>query len=173
MDDDNDQKSIFNKITDTVKDIASTAMDAAKQVGGPATGERSVALMAGEGAITDPSPLSTATMPRNPRPSPLKSTAKKRPVKAAKRTTKSAPKKPVGAGKKSAKKSAGKKSGAKKSAGKTAKKTAKKSTKKASKKSTKKTSKKSVKKSKGGSKSAAKTNASALAKKRKTKKAKR
>ncbi len=33
MDDDNDQKSIFNKITDTVKDIASTAMDAARDRG--------------------------------------------------------------------------------------------------------------------------------------------
>src|SRR3978361_279323 len=107
MDDDNDQKSIFHRITDTVKDITSTAMDAAKQVGGPATGERSVALMAGEGAITDPSPLSTATMPRNPRPSPSKSPAKKRPVKAAQRTAKSGPKKSVGKGKKSTKKSAG------------------------------------------------------------------
>jgi hypothetical protein len=134
-------KSILEKITDTVKDIATLATDAAnhalkaeepplKEAEQPA-----VAYMplAGDALISDPmmmvSPIAVAPAPRRKRAAPkraAKRASKKTAKKAVKKSARTAAKKSV------AKKSAAKKTGkaAKKSAEKASKKTAKKVTKK-------------------------------------------
>jgi hypothetical protein len=137
---DND-KSILDKITDTVKGIANTAAEAAshalKSEEPPLKAdETAVAYMplAGDGFVSDPlmvAPIAVAPARKKKR------AAKKR---AAKKASKKVAKK-----------------AAKKSAKKSAKKVAKKSAKKAAKKSTAKKSKKAAKKTAAGKKTTKKT----------------
>ena len=150
MENDND-KSILEKITETVKDAAKAATDAvagAMKTDVPAlkADERAVAYMplAAEGFVSDPLMLTPVAMPRTRK----KRAASKRTANAAKSTT---VKKAAGkSGRKSAKKAVSKKA-AKKTATKSAgKKTGRKTVTKAPKKTAKKAAKRTTKKARKG-----------------------
>jgi hypothetical protein len=148
-------KSILEKITDTVKDIATLATDAAShalktEAPAPKTDEE-VAMylpLAADGLVSDPMMVPPIAIAPAPKRAASQRVAKKTGKKTAGKSAAKASKKPAG---KANKKSAAKKSkpAAKKAGKKTVKKTVKKATKKTSKKSAKKRAKKVRKGSRG------------------------
>jgi hypothetical protein len=138
-------KSFLEKITDTVKDVANLAADAAshalKTEPPRKTDEQMVTYMplAAEGLISDPMMVPPIAIAPAKRRAPKRG-VKKASKKSARKTTRKTSKKPAGKAKK--------KSVAKKSK-QTAKKAAKKSSKKSARKSAKKSAKKARKRTRG------------------------